>query len=176
MTDGFNIEEINQKFAEINDALDSIKTQNALNIGDTSRALNNLGVKLDSITTTLEDEEMLELIADLKHSISDKYSYVTVKFTELETSLREVVKNNEDIVTLPQVKDLFDVLSTNLTVFSKQVMAQGDILNEITLRIEALRTDDTDKREIIKSVTSIKSDLEKFNNGFESIILNVNNK
>ena len=175
MTDGFNIEEINQKFAEINDALDSIKTQNALNIGDTSRALNNLGVKLDSITTTLEDEEMLELIADLKHSISDKYSYVTVKFTELETSLREVVKNNEDIVTLPQVKDLFDVLSTNLTVFSKQVMAQGDILNEITLRIEALRTDDTDKREIIKSVTSIKSDLEKFNNGFESIILNVNN-
>ena len=47
MTDGFNIEEINQKFAEINDALDSIKTQNALNIGDTSRALNNIGVKLD---------------------------------------------------------------------------------------------------------------------------------
>lgn len=175
MADGFNIDEINKKFSELSDTLDSIKTQNALNIGDTSRALNNLVVKLDTISSSLDDEEMLELIADLKHSISDKYSYVTVKFTELETALKEVVKNNNDLVTVPQIKELFDVLSTNLTVFSKQVMAQGDILNEITLRIEALRTDDTDKRDIIKSVNSIKSDLEKFNNGFESIILNVNN-
>ncbi len=175
MADGFNIDEINKKFSELSDTLDSIKTQNALNIGDTSRALNNLVVKLDTISSSLDDEEMLELIADLKHSISDKYSYVTVKFTELETAIKEVVKNNNDLVTVPQIKELFDVLSTNLTVFSKQVMAQGDILNEITLRIEALRTDDTDKRDIIKSVNSIKSDLEKFNNGFESIILNVNN-
>lgn len=175
MTDGFNFDDINKRFTEITDALDSIKTQNALNIGDTSRALNNLVIKLDSISNTLDDEEMLELIADLKHSISDKYSYITVKFTELETSFNEVVKNNSDLITNSQMKELFDVLSTNLTVFSKQVMAQGDILNEITLRIEALRTDDTDKRDIIKSVNSIKSDLEKFNNGFESIILNVNN-
>lgn len=175
MTDGFNIEEINKKFSELSDVLDSIKTQNALNIGDTSRALNNLSVKLDEVTSSLDDDEMLELIADLKHSITDKYSYVTVKFTELESALKSVVENNSDLVTMPQIKDLFDILSTNLTVFSKQVMAQGDILNEITLRIEALRTDDTDKREIIKSVNSIKSDLEKFNNGFESIILNVNN-
>lgn len=175
MSEGFNVDEMNKKFSELSDTLDSIKTQNALNIGDTSRVLNNLAVKLDTISSSLDDEEMLELIADLKHSISDKYSYVTVKFTELETALKEVVRNNDDLVTVPQIKELFDVLSTNLTVFSKQVMAQGDILNEITLRIEALRTDDTDKRDIIKSVTSIKSDIEKFNNGFESIILNVNN-
>lgn len=175
MSEGFNVDEMNKKFSELSDTLASIKTQNALNIGDTSRVLNNLVVKLDTISSSLDDEEMLELIADLKHSISDKYSYVTVKFTEIETALKEVVKNNDDLVTVPQIRELFDVLSTNLTVFSKQVMAQGDILNEITLRIEALRTDDTDKRDIIKSVTSIKSDIEKFNNGFESIILNVNN-
>jgi len=175
MTDGFNIEDINKKFSELSDTLDAIKTQNALNIGDTSRILNNFGAKLDGIAENTNNEEMLELIADLQHSLSDKYSYVTVKFTELETSLKEVQNHSDEIVTIPQIKELFDVLSTNLTVFSKQVMAQGDILNEITLRIDALRTDDTDKREIIKNVNSIRSDIEKFNNGFESIILNVNN-
>ena len=175
MTDGFNIDDINKKFAELSDMLDAIKTQNALNIGDTSRMLNNLGSKLDGVSENLNNEEMLELIADLKHSITDKYSYVTVKFSELETTLKSVQNSSGEIVTLPQMKELFDVLSTNLTVFSKQVMNQGDILNEITLRIEALRTDDTDKREIIKNINSIKTDLEKFNNGFESIILNVNN-
>ncbi len=175
MTDGFNIEDINKKFEALSDTLDAIKTQNALNIGDTSRMLNSLGSKLDGVSENLNNEEMLELIADLKHSITDKYSYVTVKFTELETALKEVQNHSAEIVTIPQIRELFDVLSTNITVFSKQVMSQGDILNEITLRIDALRTDDTNKREIIKNINSIKSDIEKFNNGFESIILNVNN-
>ncbi|MBR2524871.1 hypothetical protein IKE67_00230 [bacterium] len=175
MTEGFNIEDINKKFLELSDTLDAIKTQNALNIGDTSRILNNLGAKLDGIAENTNNDEMLELIGDLKNSISDKYSYVTVKFTELETSFKDLQSHREDIVTIPQMKELFDVLSTNITVFSKQVMAQGDILNEITLRIDAIRTDDTDRREIIKNINSVRSDLEKFNNGFESIILNLNN-
>lgn len=177
MAEGFNIEEINKNFNALIEGIDAIKTQNALNIGDTSRVLNNLGVKLDDLVNNLEPNEdsTKDLLEEIKHTLEDRYSFINVKFTELETSFKNVIKNNEELVTTPKMKELFDVLSTNLTVFSKQVMAQGDILNEIILRIEALRTDDTDKREIIKNVNSLKSDLDKFNNGFESIILNVNN-
>ena len=114
----FNIEDINKKFAELSDTLDAIKTQNALNIGDTSRMLNNFGTKLDTVSDYINSEEMLELIADLKHSITDKYSVVTVKFAELETSLKEIQNSGNEIVTLPQMRELFDVLSTNITVFS----------------------------------------------------------
>ena len=175
MADELNLDKINTKLSELSESLDAIKTQSALNIGDTSRILNNLGMKLENIEKATTDDEIQELIADVKHSLSDKYSYITVKFTELETAIRDVVKNNDDLATIPQIKELFDILTTNISVFSKQVMAQGDILNEITLRIEALRTDDTKKHEIIKSINSVKADIEKFNNGFESIILNVNN-
>lgn len=178
MTEGFNIEEINKNFNALAEGIDAIKTQNALNIGDTSRVLNNLGVKLDELVNSLNDtndDKAKDLLEEIKHTLEDRYSFINVKFTELESSLKNVVKNNEELVTTPKMKELFDVLSTNLTVFSKQVMAQGDILNEITLRIEALRTDDTDKREIIKNIGLLKNDLDKFNNGFESIILNVNN-
>ena len=179
MTDGFNIEEVNKKFAELSDTLDAIKTQNALNIGDTSRMLNNLNSKLESVSndfsSKFDNDEIIGNIVDLKNNIADKYSYITVKFTELETAIKDFENTSNEIVTLPQMRELFDVLSTNLTVFSKQVLSQGDVLNEITLRIEALRTDDSDKREIVKNILSIRTDLEKFNNGFESIILNVNN-
>lgn len=176
MAEGFNLEEINKNFNVLSEGIDAIKTQNALNIGDTSRVLNNLGVKLDELANSLEsDDKTKALLEEIKHTLEDRYSFINVKFTELESSLKNVVKNNEELVTTPKMKELFDVLSTNLTVFSKQVMAQGDILNEITLRIEALRTDDTDKREVIKNIGFLKNDLDKFNNGFESIILNVNN-
>lgn len=177
MAEGFNLEEISKKFNALAEGIDAIKTQNALNIGDTSRVLSNLGVKLDELANSLEPSEdnTKDLLDEIKHTLEDRYSFINVKFTELESSFKNVLKNNEELVTTPKMKELFDVLSTNLTVFSKQVMAQGDILNEITLRIEALRTDDTDKRDIIKNIGLLKNDLDKFNNGFESIILNVNN-
>lgn len=175
MTEELNLEKVNSKLSELSEVLDDIKTQNALNIGDTSRILNNLGMKLETIEKATTDDEIQELIADVKHSLTDKYSYITVKFTELEKAVKDVVKNNDELATTPEIKELFDILSTNMSVFSKQVMAQGDILNEITLRIEALRTDDTKKQDIIKNINTVKSDIEKFNNGFESIILNINN-
>ena len=174
MAEAFNFEDINRKFNEVITALDSIKAQNALEIGDVSRLFNSIGEKLDSISGTADNTEALKLVNDLKKTLEDRYSFINVKFSELESAFKNASKLNDNIVTTPQMKELFDVLSTNLSVFSKQVMAQGDILNEITLRIEALRTDDTDKREIIKTISALKSDLDKFNNGFESIILNVN--
>ena len=175
MSEEFSIEDVKRKFDEITDTLDSIKTQNAINIGDTGRVLNNIGVKLDNILNQENISEAKEILLNLKKDLEDRSSYLNVRFTEWETSFKDALSKNDDLITVPQMKELFDVLSTNLTVFSKQIMSQGDILNEITLRIEALRSDDTDKREIIKNINSIKGELDKFNNGFESIILNINN-
>lgn len=175
MSEEFSIEDVKRKFDEITDTLDSIKTQNALNIGDTGRVLNNIGVKLDNILNQENISEAKEILLNLKKDLEDRSSYLNVRFTEWEASFKDALNKNEDLITVPQMKELFDILSTNLTVFSKQIMSQGDVLNEITLRIEALRSDDTDKREIIKNINSIKGELDKFNNGFESIILNINN-
>ena len=156
MSEEFSIEDVKRKFDEITDTLDSIKTQNAINIGDTGRVLNNIGVKLDNILNQENISEAKEILLNLKKDLEDRSSYLNVRFTEWETSFKDALSKNDDLITVPQMKELFDVLSTNLTVFSKQIMSQGDILNEITLRIEALRSDDTDKREIIKNINSIK--------------------
>ncbi len=48
------------------------------------------------------------------------------------------------------------------------------MLTDITLRLDALRSDDTQKREIIKNISLLKPDLERLNNGFDSIVLSLN--
>lgn len=123
MAEGFNIEEINKNFNALIEGIDAIKTQNALNIGDTSRVLNNLGVKLDDLVNNLEPNEdsTKDLLEEIKHTLEDRYSFINVKFTELETSFKNVIKNNEELVTTPKMKELFDVLSTNLTVFQNKL-------------------------------------------------------
>ena len=72
MADELNLDKINTKLSELSESLDAIKTQSALNIGDTSRILNNLGMKLENIEKATTDDEIQDLIADVKHSLSDK--------------------------------------------------------------------------------------------------------
>ena len=66
MSEEFSIEDVKRKFDEITDTLDSIKTQNAINIGDTGRVLNNIGVKLDNILNQENISEAKEILLNLK--------------------------------------------------------------------------------------------------------------
>ncbi len=173
----FNVERLTEKLSQIGDILDGIKTQNALNIGDTNRTLSSVTeklAKLDDLSTDECSSVITSLIGELKKNLDDKYSLLNIKFTEIDSQFRNLVRLNENNLEQNQIKDLFDIISTNLNVFSKQVMSQGDILNEITLRIESLRLETSQNREWGKSISTIKADIEKFNNGFESIIVNVN--
>ena len=85
MSEEFSIEDVKRKFDEITDTLDSIKTQNAINIGDTGRVLNNIGVKLDNILNQENISEAKEILLNLKKDLEDRSSYLNVRFTEWET-------------------------------------------------------------------------------------------
>ena len=75
---------------------------------------------------------------------------------------------SSEMLKSSEVKELFDIVATNLSVFSREVVSQKETLTDITLRIDALRSDDTDKKEIIKNIALLKPDLERLNNGFDS--------
>lgn len=173
----FNVERLTEKLSQLGEILDGIRAQNALNMGETNKTLGSVTeklMKLDDLSTDECSSLITELIGELKKNLDDKYSLLNIKFTEIESQFKNLVRLNESNIEQNQIKDLFDIISTNLNVFSKQVMSQGDILNEITLRIESLRLESSQTREFAKSMSQIKTDIEKFNNGFESIIINVN--
>ena len=172
-----NVERLTEKLAQLGDILDGIRTQNALNIEGTNRTLGSVTeklAKLDSLSTDECSTLITSLIGELKKNLDDKYSLLNIKFTEIEAQFKDLIKLNESNIEQNQIKELFDIISTNLNVFSKQIMSQGDILNEITLRIESLRMESSQYRDTAKTISSIKNDIEKFNNGFESIVLNIN--
>ena len=105
MSEEFSIEDVKRKFDEITDTLDSIKTQNAINIGDTGRVLNDIGVKLDNILKRKEElqksQEAAEQVfkdqstygdyVDEKGNIRDNYSTM---FGNLD-KLKDQMKSNE---------------------------------------------------------------------------------
>ena len=172
-----NVERLTEKLSQLGDILDGIRTQNALNIDGTNRTLSSVTeklAKLDDLSTDECSSLITSLIGELKKNLDDKYSLLNIKFTEIESQFKDLIKLNESNIEQNQIKELFDIISTNMNIFSKQVMSQGDILNEITLRIESLRMESSQYRDTAKTISSIKADIEKFNNGFESIVININ--
>lgn len=172
-----NVEKLAEKFSQISDILNGIKTQNALSIEGTTRSLSGISDKLAKIELLSEKDSsdlLKSLLEEIRKNLDDKYSLLSIKFSEVETSFRNLVRTAEDNLTQKEIKDLFDIVSTNISVFSKQVMSHGDLLNEINLRIEAMRMDASQNQDILKNLSQLRTDVEKFNNGFESIILNIN--
>jgi hypothetical protein len=62
-----------------------------------------------------------------------------------------LLKNSAELPKSTQLKELFDIVATNLSVFSREVVSQKETLTDITLRLDAIRSDDSHKKDIIKN-------------------------
>jgi len=97
MAEGFNLEEINKSFNALAEGIDAIKTQNALNIGDTSRVLNNLGVKLDELANSLEpSEDNTKDLLDIVEKLNNK----KVNFVSLKENIDTTTPQGKFILTI----------------------------------------------------------------------------
>ncbi|MBQ6517036.1 hypothetical protein IJI31_07660 [bacterium] len=170
-----NNAEITQNFEKITELINSMRAQGVLSASGTDKILSAINTKLDSIMNDENQELVKTFLAELKRNLDEKYGFIAARFTEMETIYNNLSKEKEGAVKSEEIKEFFDIIATNLNVFSKEVISQKDILTEITLRIESMRADDSDKKEVLKNISALKVDLEHFNNGFESIVLNLNN-
>jgi len=170
-----NLEDIKTNFEQITNLINSMRAQGVLSFSGVDKILTAINTKLDNINLDENADLIKLLINEVKTNIEERHGFVVSKFAEIETAVNTLVADSENSVKAPEIKKLFDVIATNLAVFSKEVISQKDALAEITLRLESLRTDDTDKKDIIGSISTVKFDIARINNGFESIILNINN-
>ena len=170
-----NLEDIKTNFEKITNLINSMRAQGVLNFSGMDKVLTAINNKLDNLNVEENTDLIKLLINEVKSNIEERHGFVVSKFSEMEAAINNLLKNNDETLKSSEVRKLFDVIATNLGVFSKEVVAQKDALTEITLRLEALRADDTQKNEIIKNISNVKSDITRINNGFESIILNINN-
>ena len=169
-----NFSEITENFDTIKTLLNSIRAQGILNTSDVDKLLVGINSKLEKINTE-EDIDLIKVfLSELKQNLDERHNVLISKFGAIESLFSNLLKNSSETLKSSEVKELFDIVATNLSVFSREVVSQKDILTDITLRIDAMRSDDSQKRDIIKSVSLLKNDIEHLNNGFDSIVLSLN--
>lgn len=171
-----NFENIEKSFGYITEVLESIRAQNAMNAGSTDKVL----VSINSYLEDLANEENSDLIkvflAEIKRSLDERHSFVSSKFNEIQMAFANLVQKSEDQIQKHEVKEVFEIISSNLNVFAHDFASQKDLISQIGSKIEELKNDDSQKRDIVRNISVLKTELEKFSNGFESIVLNFNDQ
>ncbi len=174
MADMDNFSEINENFDTIKTLLNSIRAQGILNTSDVDKLLTGINAKLEKINTE-EDIDLIKIfLSELKQNLEERHSMLISKFGAIESLFSNLLKNSTELPKSSEIKELFDIVATNLSVFSREVVSQKDTLTDITLRIDALRSDDSQKKDIIKNIALLRPDLERLNNGFDSIVISLN--
>ncbi|MCM1004054.1 MAG: hypothetical protein NC408_06920 [Candidatus Gastranaerophilales bacterium] len=174
MADFDNLSGINENFDTIKTLLNSIRAQGILNTSDVDKLLSGINSKLEKINTE-EDIDLIKIfLSELKQNLDERHSVLISKFGAIESLFSNLLKNSSEMPKSAELKELFDIVATNLSVFSREVVSQKESLTDITLRLDALRSDDSQKRDIIKNISLLKTDLERLNNGFDSIVLSLN--
>ena len=174
MAESNNFSEINDNFDTIKTLLNSIRAQGILNTSDVDKLLEGINSKLEKINTEEDIDLIKEFLSELKKNLDERHEVLISKFGAIESLFSNLLKNSTDAVKKPELQELFDIVATNLSVFSREVVSQKETLSDITLRLDAMRSDDSQKKDIIKSVSVVRNDIEKVNNAFDSIVISLN--
>lgn len=175
MADMNNFGDIKESFEHINEVLDSMRAQNAMNANNSDKVLLNINKSLEELANEENSDLIKVYLAELKRSLEERHNFVSSKFSEIEDSFKTIVQKTENQLQASEIKEVFEIIATNLNNFSTDFSSQKDIISDISLKIEELKQDDSQKKDILRNIAVLKVELEKFSNGFESIILNLNN-
>ena len=169
-----NLNEINENFDTIKTLLNSIRAQGILNTSDVDKLLSGINSKLEKINTD-EDVDLIKIfLTELKQNLEERHSVLISKFAAIESLFSNLLKNSSEMLKSSEVKELFDIVATNLSVFSREVVSQKETLGEISLRLDAIQSDDSKKNDVIKNITVLKNDIDRISNGFDSIVISLN--
>jgi hypothetical protein len=176
MTESNNFEDIKESFRYVGDALSEMRVQAAVNSDNTDKVLISINSKIDALKED-EDTELIKIsLTEMKNGLEEKHRTIASKFADIESTYKHLLMKAESQLSSDDVKRVFDSITSNLGIFSKDFSAQKSLISEIGVQLEALKQDESGKREILRNISMVKTDVEKFSNGFESIILNLNEK
>lgn len=174
MAENNNLGVLQEKIEHISDVLDSLRSQGSLNSDVIEKILTNISLKLEAVSSEESADLIKVFVSELKKNLEDKHSFISSKFEEIETSFENLAKSSDEVVKVDEMRQIFDIIAMNLGTFSTEVNSQKELLSDLVNQVDEFKKDDSDKKDILKNISVLKVELEKFNNGFQSIILNLN--
>ena len=113
-------------------------------------------------------------LGEIAKSVDDKYTTTLNKFSDIEKALKAMFQEQEEHVKNKNIKELFDIFSTNMNNFYSEARQQKALLAGIENRLADISNDKSDKEDVLRTITLLRNDFENLNHGYKSTIDSVN--
>lgn len=164
-----------QELELIIDMLREMKRANNTNSESFDKLLANIGSKLDVIDKNSTSSTLLKAyFGEIAKSVDDKYTTTLNKFSDIEKALKAIFQDQSEHVKNKNIKELFDSFTSSMNNFYTEARQQKVLLSSIETKLAEISNDESDKNDILRTITLLRNDFENLNHGYKSIIDNVN--
>lgn len=164
-----------QELELIIDMLREMKRANNTNSESFDKLLANIGSKLDVIDKNSTSSTLLKAyFGEIAKSVDDKYTITLNKFSDIEKALKAIFQDQNEHVKNKNIKELFDSFTSSMNNFYTEARQQKVLLSSIETKLAEISNDESDKNDILRTITLLRNDFENLNHGYKSIIDNVN--
>ena len=164
-----------QELELIIDMLREMKRANNTNSESFDKLLANIGSKLDVIDKNSTSSTLLKAyFGEIAKSVDDKYTTTLNKFSDIEKALKAIFQDQNEHVKNKDIKELFDSFTSSMNNFYTEARQQKVLLSSIETKLAEISNDESDKNDILRTITLLRNDFENLNHGYKSIIDNVN--
>lgn len=164
-----------QELELIIDMLREMKRANNTNSESFDKLLANIGSKLDVIDKNSTSSTLLKAyLGEIAKSVDDKYTTTLNKFSDIEKALKAIFQDQNEHVKNKNIKELFDSFTSSMNNFYTEARQQKVLLSSIETKLAEISNDESDKNDILRTITLLRNDFENLNHGYKSIIDSVN--
>lgn len=164
-----------QELELIIDMLREMKRANNTNSESFDKLLANIGSKLDVIDKNSTSSTLLKAyFGEIAKSVDDKYTTTLNKFSDIEKALKAIFQDQNEHVKNKNIKELFDSFTSSMNNFYTEARQQKVLLSSIETKLAEISNDESDKNDILRTITLLRNDFENLNHGYKSIIDSVN--
>lgn len=160
---------------EIDEILNTIKSENASNNEMFGKTLEEINTKLEDIANDGITTDLIKSsLQDLEVNLESRYRMNLEKFENIKEALENINENQELLTKNSDLKIMFNILTENIDNFGQEINEQKNLINDVENKLIEFRNDNSKKDEIIDKVAIVKDGIDEVNRGLQASIMEVN--
>ena len=161
--------------AEIEEIINSIKTEYAGQKDEFERILKNIDLKIDSAAESGASIDIVKVsLQEIKDELDKRREFAAENFQNILKSFEALNDKQDLLASNSDLKIMFDVLAENVNNFSHELAEQKVVIVDLEHQLSDFASDNSRKEEVIQNITNLKESLETFNRGFEASVMEIN--
>jgi len=166
-----------QEIDLIFETLREIKRANASSSESFERLLISIANKLELIDRNSASSEFIKAyLSEITKGADERYQTALVKFSDIEKALKAIFNGLDEHVKTQELKELFDIFSSNMNSAFSEIRQQKAILSGIENKISEISSNKSDKEDIMRTITLLRNDFENLNHSYKYTIDNVSSE